>query len=301
MAEPGVSERTIRAGGDERVYQVTVPESYDGETPMPVVLGLHALTMSYEFVPALSGFPDMADRYDFVAVSPSGRLDGSVPYWNAAPTRKNDDIVFLIEVLDAVAAELCVDESQVFSTGMSNGAQMSSLLACQRSDRVTAVAPIAGAEFYVQCEGDPVPVIAFHGTADPIVTYDGAGLNARAISAQHYWKGNAPASVPVHGGVDEAMRRWADHNECVGDPVEVQVTVEVRKRTWQDCAAETTLYIVDGGGHTYPGRPVAGFDAMFGPTTTDIDATALMFEFFLGAPRAESPPQPDARARQRAG
>jgi polyhydroxybutyrate depolymerase len=284
VVDGGVSDRTLISGGVERVYQLHVPESYDDKTPLPLFFGLHALTVRYEVVAALHGFADMADQYDFIAVFPSGRFDATVPYWHAAPTTPNRDVAFLTDLLDQLESELCVDAAKVYATGMSNGAQMSSLLACQRPERITAVAPIAGVEFYEECEDDPVPVIAFHGTADPIVTYDGGGLNAATISGEHYWNGEAPPGLPEHRGVDEAMRRWADHNGCDRGPVDDRITSEVRRRAWRGCAAETVLYIVEGGGHSIPGRPVPGFENSFGLTTTDIDATRLMFEFFLGAP-----------------
>lgn len=283
VAEPGVSDRTITSGGVERVFQLQLPDSYDGATPLPVVLGLHPLTVSNAVVPAISGFADVAQTYDFIAVFPSGRLDGSIPYWHAAPEAESYDVDFVAELLDLLESGLCVDVSRVYSTGMSNGGQMSSLLACRLSERIAAVAPIAGVEFFEECEGEPVPVIAFHGTADPIVTYEGGGLNATTISNTYFWKGDVPPGLPEHGGVDEAMRRWADHNGCDPEPVEERVSPEVWKRTWRGCDAETMLYVVDGGGHSYPGRPVPGFENMFGHTTTDVDATTLMFDFFFGA------------------
>jgi polyhydroxybutyrate depolymerase len=158
---------------------------------------------------------------------------------------------------------------------------MSSLLACRLGDRIAAVAPVAGVEFSADtCTGPPVPVMAFHGDADPIVGYDGSGLNATAIADQQVWHGDVPDGLPTHGGVDQAMADWADHNGCDPEPVEEQVSPEVLRRSWEGCDAATVLYVVQGGGHTWPGRPVPGFD-QFGHTTTDIDATALMFDFFL--------------------
>jgi polyhydroxybutyrate depolymerase len=295
----GVSNRTVTSGGVERVYQLHVPESYDPKLPLPLVLGLHALTVRYEVVGALHGFADMGEQYDFIAVFPSGRFDATVPYWHAAPTTTNRDVAFLTDLLDQLESELCIDTAKVYATGMSNGAQMSSLLACRRPERITAVAPIAGAEFYEECEHQPVPVIAFHGTADPIVTYDGGGLNAATISREHHWNGEVPPGLPEHRGVDEAMRRWADNNGCDRGPVEDRVTPEVRRRTWRDCAADTVLYIVEEGGHSIPGRPVPGFENSFGLTTTDIDATQLMFEFFLGVPAGRSGTDRDLGAAAR--
>ncbi|MGH9031138.1 MAG: alpha/beta hydrolase family esterase [Acidimicrobiia bacterium] len=273
------------SGGIERQFQLTVPETYDGRTPLPVVLGLHALSVPHQVVAGIIGFADMAARYDFIGVAPSGRLDGTIPYWLAAPTVDNHDVTFISDLLDLVEAELCVDPARVYSTGMSNGGQMSSLLACRLSDRITAVAPVAGVEFSGQCRGRPVPVIAFHGTADPIVTYDGGGLNATRISDANYWKGNVPEGLPLHPGVDAAMRTWASHNGCRHQPVEERVAPEVRRRRWTRCEADTVLYVVDGGGHAWPGKPVPQFEASFGHATTQIDATTLIFQFFFEHPR----------------
>ena len=158
---------------------------------------------------------------------------------------------------------------------------MSSLLACTLSDRITAVAPVAGVEFYDLCGGRPVPVIAFHGTADPIVTYEGGGLNSIRIADLHSWKGNVPSGLPAFHGVEAAMQTWATHNRCAPNPVEVRISPEVRRRTWRHCRADTVLYIVEGGGHGWPGRPVPGFEDQWGHVTTEIDATTLITQFLF--------------------
>jgi polyhydroxybutyrate depolymerase len=281
---PGVSEQTMTSGGVERRFQLTMPAGYDGTKPLPVVLALHALSISYTFVAGMTGFADMEPRHPFIGVAPSGRTDGTVPFWLAAPTRHNYDVQFVGDLLDRLEQELCVDTARVYSVGMSNGAQMSSLLACRIPHRISAVATIAGVEFSHHCRGRPVPVMAFHGTADPIVTYDGGGLNATRIADAQYWKGNVPAGLPQHRGVDDAMRNWAAHNGCDRRPVEERVAPEVRRRTWKHCKAKTVLYIVDGGGHAWPGKPVPQFEASFGHATTQIDASTLSFDFFFSHP-----------------
>ncbi len=124
--------------------------------------------------------------------------------------------------------------------------------------------------------------MAFHGTADPIVTYDGGGLNATAIAASNSWNGDVPPGLPVHHGVDAAMKTWAAHNGCDAEPETEDVAPSVRRRTWSGCDAPTVLYIIDGGGHAWPGKPVPEFEAQFGAGTTAVDASALIFAFFLG-------------------
>lgn len=279
--EPGSTDERLTSGGVERAYQLDVPASYDGTEPFAVVLGLHSLTVDYRIVPGMTGFADMASTYDFIGVAPSGRLESGTPFWNAAPVSDNYDVAFLDELLDHLEATLCIDTGRVFSTGMSNGAQMSSLLACRVPDRITGIAPVAGVEFLEPCDGAPVPIVAFHGSADPILPYAGGGLNATTIADVHFYKGELPPGLPEPLGIDESMRLWAAHNHCDPEFVEERVSAEVRKRTWQRCDAATELYIVDGGGHAWPGTPVPQFEAIFGYGTAEIDATALIFSFFF--------------------
>ena len=116
------------------------------------------------------------------------------PHWNfttlgplgpGAP----DDVAFIDDLLNAVEAELCIDSARVFSTGFSVGAGLSVRLACDLSDRIAAIAPVSGVYFppfnprripEPGCLSTrPVPVIAFHGTADPGVPFEGGerGMN----------------------------------------------------------------------------------------------------------------------------
>jgi polyhydroxybutyrate depolymerase len=278
-AVPGTTDEQLTSGGVARNYQLDIPSSYDGTRPFALVLGLHPLTVSYKIVPNLSGFGDMTTKYRFIDVSPSGLLNGSSPYWNAAPVADNYDVKFLSQLLDHLEAKLCIDTSRVFSVGMSNGAQLSSLLACRLPNRIAGIAPIAGVEFNRPCHGRPVPLIAFHGLLDPIVPYKGGGLNSVTIANQNFYHDKLPPGLPMPTGVDESMRRWARHNGCGPRYREERISTEVRKRSWPHCKAATVLYIVDNGGHAWPGKPQPAFEQTFGHGTTDIDATNLMFSF----------------------
>ena len=70
---PGTTDQHIVSDGVERTYQLDVPASYDGTRPYAIVLGLHALTVDYRFVPSMVGFADVSTKYDFIGVAPSGR------------------------------------------------------------------------------------------------------------------------------------------------------------------------------------------------------------------------------------
>jgi polyhydroxybutyrate depolymerase len=277
----GVTDETMMSGGVERRYELEIPASYDGTKPFALVFALHPLSISYTVTPSQVGFADAAKVYQFIGVAPSGLLDGATPYWFAAPVAANYDVTFISQLLDHLESTLCIDSSRVFSTGISNGAQMSSLLGCRLAGRIAAIAPVEGEEYLAPCDGRPEPIIAFHGTADPILPYDGGGLNATNIANIDYWKGKAPAGLPKPLGIDDSMALWAKHNGCDATPTEKRIAPDVRERAWSGCKAPTVLYIIEGGGHGWPGKPVPGFEKAFGHITTSIDATSLVFKFFF--------------------
>jgi polyhydroxybutyrate depolymerase len=281
-APPGTTDRTMTSGGRPRQFQLIVPESYDGTEPLPIVFSLHPDVISYKIIPPMVGFPDMAAQRDFIGVSPSGLVDGTIPWWMAVRTEPpGHDITYFSDLLDLLETELCVDPSRVYATGMANGAQMASLLACQLGDRVTAVAPLAGPEWPTACNGRPVPVVAFMGDKDPFVSYQDGRGDAAEIAGRHFWKEGIPPDVARHEGAEHAMANWAAHNGCDAEPDVENISAEVVRTRWQNCDAETVFYHVVGGGHTWPSRPVPAFEAAFGHTTMDIDATQLMFDFFF--------------------
>lgn len=123
--------------------------------------------------------------------------------------------------------------------------------------------------------------MAFHGDQDPFVSYQDQRGDAVEIADRHWWHGSIPDGVIRHDGAEAAMSRWASHNGCDPDPEVTTVGTTVRRSSWRNCQAETVFFHVPGGGHTWPGRPVAGMEAVFGSTTLDVDASAAMFEFFF--------------------
>ena len=225
---PGSRIRRIDVG--RRRADVTSSTSrprYDGTTAVPIVLGLHALTVELPVRPRHGRLRATCRRSTTSSASrrragsTAPRRTGSPP-----PTADNYDVAFIGRSARPARERRCAStRARVFSTGMSNGAQMSSLLACRlpqtdhgRSRRSS------GVEFLEPVPGAPVPVIAFHGTADPIVTYDGGGLNATTIAEQQLLEGPDPggaARAPL--GIDAAMRLWARAQRLRSRPVEERV------------------------------------------------------------------------------
>jgi polyhydroxybutyrate depolymerase len=71
-------------------------------------------------------------------------------------------------------------------------------------------------------------------------------------------------------------------NGCQPEPTVTPIGADVRQLAYACPADETVeLYVVDGGGHTWPGSEAnARVAAIAGPTTTTIDATDLILDFF---------------------
>ena len=281
---------TVASGGRDRSYALHVPPAHDGETPLPLVVDYHGYSEGGPIHAAHSALAPYGDQQGFVAVTPDSGYD--IPRWSIDAT--GEDVAMFGDLLDQVEADLCIDTNRVFVTGLSNGAMMTSSLACAYSDRIAAAAPVAGITDVEGCEFDrPVPVIAFHGTEDTFLAFDG-GLGSSVADLPSPDGGtlgdNADAAEVAEAeagpSVPEVTAGWAERNGCEGEPTEEQVSSEVRLLAFPcPAGADTELYVVDGGGHTWPG---SAFDdsitAIVGHVTHEIDANELMWAFFQQHP-----------------
>ncbi|MEX2159422.1 MAG: flexitail domain-containing putative surface protein [Dehalococcoidia bacterium] len=284
----GTTAETIATVDGTREYRLHVPPSYTGDDAVPLVLNFHGLGSNALAQEVYSDLSTRADAVDggFIVVYPQG-LSDPLPstHHNAWQIEAlSDDVAFTETLLDALESSLCIDPARVFSTGMSNGAMMSVRLACSLADRIAAVAPVAGAydppmalnlNAAETCGATrPVPLLAFHGTADDTVPFLGGA-------------GGVPVTfrLPIDNTTpdDDVMQAWAARNGCTSGRQESTVSSEVRFVSYGSCddGAAVQLYIVDGGGHTWPGAfDVPSLDY----TTHDISATDLIWQFFQDHP-----------------
>jgi len=261
----GDSDHALASGGEDRRYILHLPPAYDGARRMPLVLNFHGFGSNARQQAAYSGLPAKADRAGFIVVTPDGT--GEPRRWNFFPG--SADIVFVRELIADLETTLCVDAARIFATGISNGAAFSARLACDLPDRIRAIAMVAATVYPARCEAPrAVPVVAFQGTDDPCVPFEG-GTSACGMQ------------LPVPAA-EEAAKNWARHGGCNLEPPHSQVTEHVRAVAYSECRevdAAVVLYIIYGGGHTWPGAVDV---ARLGATTQEISATDLMWEFFAG-------------------
>jgi polyhydroxybutyrate depolymerase len=172
----GKGERTgrysivLRSAGIARYALVNVPPGVASNRRLPLVLALHGAGGTGREMDAGTGLSSLADRAGFVAVYPSTAWK----FWNiAAAPGKPDDVAFLRTLLDTVESQVCIDPGRVYATGVSNGGGMVALLGCALSDRIAAIAPVAGNYLPLPpCAPQrPVSMLEIHGTADRSVPY----------------------------------------------------------------------------------------------------------------------------------
>jgi polyhydroxybutyrate depolymerase len=260
----------IISSSQKREYLLYVPKSYDRTRPTPLVISMHGAALWGAAQQETSQWNTVAEREGFIVVYPSGVRGAGPRMWHvergAGLTR---DVRFISELIDTLSAAYHIDPTRIYANGLSNGGGMSFVLSCTLSDRIAAVGMVAAAQTlpWSWCmDHRPVPMIAFHGTADRQVPYNG---------------GTSWVSPDPFPNVSTWAANWARRNRCAPNPIDSAVAPDVTRRAYADCADSTAvvLYTVKGGGHAWPGgKPLPEW--FVGPTSRSIDATSQMWAFF---------------------
>ncbi|HET9733438.1 MAG TPA: PHB depolymerase family esterase [Acidimicrobiales bacterium] len=272
---------TFDVGGRPRTVVVHLPAGYRPSSPTPLVLNMHGSGGTAAQQEMLSGMDGTADGQGFIVAYPQAAIPAGGGFdWNVPnvpllggekpPADAPNDVDFLIHLVSDMADTFCVDTHRVFATGLSGGGRMASQLACDASGVVAAVAPVAGLRFPDPCPvSRAVPVVAFHGTADPIDPYQGNG--------QAYWT----YSVPT------AAENWARLDHCSATPVSTS-GVGYTLSEYKGCSGKATvrLYSLTGAGHEWPGGPQlpTAITKVLGPQSDAVSANSTMWAFFAAHP-----------------
>lgn len=262
----GMTEQTITSGGLKRSYQLYVPTIYQPTQATPLVFSLHGFASYPAQQQSYARWEVVAEQDPMIVVYPAGT--GFPLRWNSgnspfvrSSARAADDVQFFRDLITELSSTLCIDPARIYVNGLSNGAGMSNRLACELSDVVAAMGGVAGAYSPVDCAPTrPVPIIAFHGTADRIVNY----------------AGDANLSLP---SANDWVAGWATRNGCNPTPTKLPAKGDASGIQYNECKADAAVifYTVAKGGHTWPGGPEV---RILGKTSKDIDATATMWAFF---------------------
>jgi polyhydroxybutyrate depolymerase len=273
---------TISVDGHPRTVIVHAPAGYTGSTKVPLVLNMHGSGSTALEQEGFTGMDGTADADGFIVAYPQALLpEGSGFDWNvpgvplvggkAVPAGAADDVAFLTQLVSQLQSRYCIDSTRVYATGFSGGARMASQLACDSSTTFAAVAPVSGLRIPTPCRpARPVPIVAFHGEADPVDPYGGHG--------QAYWTYS----------VLQAAQGWGRQNGCSPTAATSPTGPQVTLTSYSGCSAGATveLYSIAGEGHEWAGGPrlPKAITDELGPQSDAIDADATIWAFFAAHP-----------------
>lgn len=232
-SDPVVERRHITSAGMKRDYLLSVPKGAKQRQRLPLILAFHGYREDAQRLRQHS----QLDRADAVVAF----LDGVGNAWAPAPyatTTGQQDLAFVDDVVAALESEFSIDRARVFAAGFSNGGGFAAFVGCQRPQEFTGVATVAGA-FYQRvsegCSEIPMKHVDFHGTADPVISYDGGERHTTVYDSTH-----------------DMLVEAAARNHCAREE-EIRHSDTVVEAAWDDCDAALAHYRIEGGPHVWPG------------------------------------------------
>lgn len=212
----GKTLRTLTVGTMQRSYVAYLPLAASPTTPLPFVYVFHGASQTGAGLYDMTEYAKLADREGIAVVFPDGQGASSATQTGVlAPWHVSDgapccglgtlagnpnpvDFAFVDAIKADVSLDQCLDAKHVFATGFSMGGYFSHHIACDRPD-FRAAAPHSGATIASldSCKTGHMPIIIFHGDADPLIA---AGCDDPTTTAQSGF----PASATL----------WAQKNGC---------------------------------------------------------------------------------------
>jgi len=230
-------------------------------------------------IPRLTHFNEIADRERIGVVY----TDGLRRHWRDGratipESDEIDDVDFVSALIRKMISAYQIPVHRVYATGISNGGFFSQRLAIEIPEQVRGIATVAATMPVTLSKlpslKKPIPVMLIHGTDDPLVPYDGGDVRAGA-------KG------PILSARESASK-WAHLNGCCSKPEithlpsKIDDTTRIRMEKFSSCEdeVEVILYVVEGGGHTWPGGWQYFPEGIIGKTTANLDASEEIVAFF---------------------
>jgi polyhydroxybutyrate depolymerase len=291
--EPGrnTALRTIKVEELNRNYYLHVPTNLPPDRGAALVLMFHGGGGTPAYAERESKFSDLADRDGFLAAYPEaiGRNwnDGRGAKMIVSQRDNIDDLAFIAALIDDVAKDHKLDAKRVYATGISNGAIFSHYLAAKMAARIAAIAPVAGGLAEPVAgnfkPAEPVSVLIFQGSDDPLVPYRGGGI--RLPGGRE--RGRIIAT-------DETVGKWVAGDGCQTNAVvellpdkDPNDNCRVQKITYPKGrnGTEVILYRIEGGGHTWPSGSQYFPETLIGRLCRDLDGTEVIWEFFKAHPK----------------
>ncbi len=268
---PGTAtfSETISYQGLARTYIVVRPDPVISNAPALILMHAHGITPQTMANLARAG--RLAHDYGVWVYLPQGE-NGK---WNEDPSSSStvDDVGFISKLIDDAISRDKIDQKRVYAAGYSAGGFMAERLACQLSNRIVGFVAIAATlrsslATAAQCTpAHAMPVAFMDGTSDVVVPYKGEPTVQSAAAATAFW------------AVKNSCAATLTTTTTLPQQVKDGTTVAVTTFTQCPAAMATSLYTINGGGHTWPGSPYSVYTAYLGKTTQNLDATIELWKF----------------------
>jgi len=275
-----------------RTFEYYIPSTYNNSTAVPLLFSFHGLGSTGDQQRDLTKFDQLAEQEGFIAVFPNATnltregnpcnatlppLGGAEIQWNLGAGSLQycagvDDVGFVANMVDWFETNYAINTSRIYSTGMSDGALFSYLLAFNLTGTFAGIAPVCAPMpwGFANLTTTPITVILMHGTNDPILSYYGYGGLG----------GNVTLSV------NETITFWCGIDNITSPPVEtvwgatISDPTEVHRYVYSGGTngTQVILFKVVGGGHTWPGGPQYAAEIAVGKVTTHIDGSAYIWK-----------------------
>jgi poly(hydroxyalkanoate) depolymerase family esterase len=233
----------------ERTYKVYVPTGYTGE-PVALIVMLHGGTQNADDFAAGTRMNELAERHGFLVAYPEqSRAANPMGYWNwfqpADQRRGSGEASLIAGLTEQIIDGYAVDANRVYLAGFSAGGAMTAVVAAAYPDLYAAAGVHSGlpagaahdipSAFAAMSQGAPthhaasVPLIVFHGDADPTVDHMNADCLVRAaLPTAEGWQ-ILTTRDRVPGGY-EYTRRVYSHRD--GSPLVEQWTIHQAGHAW---------------------------------------------------------------------
>jgi polyhydroxybutyrate depolymerase len=226
-------------------------------TPVPLVIALYGATGTPSAMEGQTRFETVAAEHGFVVVYPGSDTN---PPWNSP-----SDLSYLSSLIAQVEASQNIDPARIYVTGFSAGARMTYDVGCMLSAKLAAIAAVSGLMRGTCTLAHPVSELSIVGSSEPnLISGSPTIPSAATIAAQWHLLDGCPAEQPA-----------------------VSQVGPVTQQTWLGCAngSAVGLYVVQGGGHYWPGQYGApGPDA-----PGQYSASEAIWAFFAAHPAAPAP------------
>ena len=290
-----LSEARVNFQGISRLFSYYIPSGYVPGDKLPLMITLHGRSFNARQQLLDSRFDAIAEREKFILIAPNcvtidadmelasegytfSDLEGIDPNmirWNANFDLHNelniDDTAYILALIDYFESVLRIDSTKVFLTGMSNGALMSTYIATQVPEKIAGIGAVTGIvpfDYMKKSISGPMRVVFINGDKDPIVNINGFPGHSPSIYDAAKWFSNQFGS----GDSDTVTYLPQTQKDDI---------TKVVKHDWAESnGSQVTLYVVEDGGHTWPGGTQYYPEQRIGKLCTHVCASELIWSAF---------------------